>query len=96
MISQKKAGYHTSWFSNQGLVDSADTPITLVADTSDTKDWVCLNNTKPQYDGELIEYLKKVDPNKNNFIILHLMGSHDNFQNRYPPNLTQWGDSKCL
>ena len=88
----KKAGYHTSWFSNQGLVDSADTPITLVADTSDTKDWVCLNNTKPQYDGELIEYLKKVDPNKNNFIILHLMGSHDNFQNRYPPEFTQWGD----
>lgn len=64
----KKAGYHTSWFSNQCLVDSADTPITLIADTNDTKDWVCLNNTKPQYDGELIEYLKQVDPNKNNFI----------------------------
>lgn len=87
----KKAGYYTSWFSNQGIIDSADTPITLVANTSDTKDWVCLDNTKQQYDGELINYLKQVDPKKNNFIILHLMGSHDNFQNRYPPKFTQWG-----
>ena len=36
----KKAGYKTYWFSNQGSVGVADTPITLVANTADVSEWV--------------------------------------------------------
>ena len=39
-----------------------------------------------------MNYLKTVDPNKNNFIILHFMGSHDNYQNRYPREFAKWGN----
>ncbi|MGN1398510.1 MAG: phosphoethanolamine transferase [Erysipelotrichaceae bacterium] len=83
----KKAGYETYWFSNQGYVSDADTPITLVAKTADHAQWLCEDkalNGKPQYDGDLLNYLKKVDPTKNNFVVLHFMGSHEDCINRYP------------
>ena len=88
----KKSGYYTSWFSNQGTIDVADTPITLVGKTADTAKWTNQDPSVQQYDGALLNYLKTVDPNKNNFIILHFMGSHDNYQNRYPREFAKWGN----
>ena len=88
----KKAGYYTSWFSNQGTIDVADTPITLVGKTADTAIWTNQDNSVQQYDGSLLKYLKAVDPTKNNFIVLHFMGSHDNYQNRYPREFAKWGN----
>jgi len=90
----KKAGYTTSWFSNQGTVGNADTQVTLVARTADHAKWTSQEINKQQYDMVLMDYLKEVDPTQNNFIVLHIMGSHDNYQNRYPPEFTRWGDPK--
>jgi len=90
----KKAGYTTSWFSNQGTVGDADTQVTLVAKTADHSKWTSQEMDKQQYDMALMDYLKQVDPTQNNFIVLHIMGSHDNYQNRYPPEFTKWGDPK--
>jgi heptose-I-phosphate ethanolaminephosphotransferase len=90
----KKAGYTTYWFSNQGSIGNADTPITLVAKTADHSAWIedsLANTDSKKYDGDLLKYLPKVDPQHNNFIILHIMGSHDNYINRYPPEFTRWG-----
>lgn len=80
----RKAGYKTYWFSNQGHIGSAETAITLVANTADKAEWTKQNLNHFQYDETLLEYLKTVNPKENNFIILHLMGSHFNFINRYP------------
>lgn len=88
----KKAGYYTCWFSNQGTIDVADTPITLVGKTADNAKWTNQDPSVQQYDGALLNYLKTVDPNKNNFIVLHFMGSHDNYQNRYPREFAKWGN----
>lgn len=88
----KKAGYYTYWFSNQGTIDIADTPITLVGKTADIHKWTNEDSDTLQYDGSLLNYLKTVDPNKNNFVVLHFMGSHDNYQNRYPIEFAKWGD----
>lgn len=87
----KKAGFDTYWFSNQGYVGSVDTPVTLIANTADRAAWTKQEITKKQCDEALLEYLPTVDPTKNNFIIFHLMGSHDNFQTRYPEEFTIWG-----
>lgn len=86
----KKAGYKTYWFSNQGHVGSADTAITLVANTADKAEWTKQNLNQIQYDEALLENLQQVNPNENNFIILHLMGSHFNFINRYPYNFAKF------
>lgn len=89
----KKAGYKTYWFSNQGHIGSAETAITLVANTADKAEWTKQNLNQYQYDGALLENLKQVNPNENNFIILHLMGSHFNFINRYPQNFAKFSIS---
>lgn len=91
----RKAGYETWWISGQGTIDTADTPITLVAKTADHSFWLedtLIGTTEKKYDEDLLPYLKQVDPAKNNFIVLHIMGSHDNFINRYPPEFTRWKD----
>lgn len=88
----KKAGFETYWFSNQGVIGPADTPITLVAETSNHIRWICQDDTETQYDGELINYLKNVDPNKNNLVVIHIMGSHIDYNNRYPKEFQKWTD----
>lgn len=86
----KKAGYKTYWFSNQGHIGSAETAITLVANTADKAEWTKQNLNKPQYDETLLDYIKTVNSNENNFIVLHLMGNHFNFINRYPQNFAKF------
>lgn len=91
----KKAGYETYWFSNQGYISDADTPITMVAKTADHAEWLSENKTlrgKYQYDGDLLNCLKKVDPTKNNFVVLHFMGSHEDCINRYPQSLAKFSE----
>lgn len=86
----RKAGYKTYWFSNQSHIGSADTAVTLVANTSDLAEWTKLHLNQVQYDATLIEYLDKVNPAENNFIVLHLKGNHFNFINRYPKDFAKF------
>ena len=87
----QKAGYKVHWYSNQGHLGCADTPITLVAETSDIAKWTNQELNTVQYDGSLIDYLDEVDPNENNFVVLHLKGNHFNFLNRFPESFTKFG-----
>ena len=81
----KKVGYHTYWFSNQGRYGQFDSAITMVAKTADVAEWTDDSYTfTTKYDEELLPYLTRIDPNVNNFIVLHLMGSHIYYNNRYP------------
>ncbi len=86
-----KLGYKVHWYSNQGHLGAADTPITIIADTSDVAKWTKQELNKVQYDQSLVDFLDEVDPTKNNFVVLHLKGNHFNFINRYPAEYTQWG-----
>ena len=90
----KKAGYKTYWFSNQGSVGVADTPISLVANTADVAEWVDRDLKESTLDGVLLQFLQKVNPNEKNFIVLHLMGSHIEYRNRYPAEFQHFNDGK--
>ena len=92
----KKSGYTTYWFSNQGRYGQYDSDITLVAKTADRAEWTDDSyNFSDKYDDTLLWYLTQVDPNTNNFIVLHIMGSHIYYNNRYPTEFNQWhGDSE--
>ena len=87
-----KAGYHIHWYSNQGHLGAADTPITLVANTAHTAKWTEQQLNKEQYDEALIDFLDEVDPTLNNFVVLHLKGSHFNYENRFTEASRQWGE----
>ena len=87
----KKAGYKTYWFSNQGRYGQYDSAITIVAKTADIAEWTDdAYDFSDKYDSALLPYLQKVDGNENNFIILHLMGSHIYYNNRYPKEFKRW------
>lgn len=87
----KKAGYETYWFSNQGRYGQFDSAITLVAKTADHANWTDDSYVfTDKFDGDLLQFLPTVDPDKNNFIVLHLMGSHIYYNNRYPEDYEKW------
>lgn len=90
----KKAGYKTYWFSNQGSVGVADTPISLVANTADVAEWVDKDLKESTYDEALLQFLKKVNPNEKNFVVLHVMGSHIEYRNRYPEKFQKFNDGQ--
>lgn len=83
-------GYHTVWFSNQGHIGEADTSVSLVAETAHRAEWTSQSVGRNNYDGSLIDMLDSLDPEVNNFVVLHLVGSHFNFANRYPPEAAVW------
>ena len=85
-----KAGYTTHWYSNQGNLGASSTAVTVVANTCSTAKWTKQNLNKVQYDEALLDYLNEVDPTKNNFVVLHLKGSHFNFINRYPQSFAKF------
>ena len=84
------ASYKVHWYSNQGHLGSADTPVTLIANTADVAKWTKQELNQVQYDESLLPYLKELDPAKNNFLVVHLQGSHFNFLNRYPESFTKF------
>lgn len=89
----KRLGYKVHWYSNQGHLGAADTPVTLVAETSDVAKWTNQQLGKKYYDEALLDFLGEVDPTRNNLVVLHLKGSHFNYENRFPEACRQWGDA---
>ncbi len=90
----KKAGYKTYWFSNQGSIGVADTPITLVAKTADVSEWTDQELKQASLDESLLQFLKQVNPEEKNFVVLHLMGSHIEYRNRYPDTFQVFNDGQ--
>lgn len=58
------AGYKVHWYSNQGHLGCADTPVTLIANTADVAKWTKQELNQVQYDESLLPYLDELDPEK--------------------------------
>ncbi len=85
----RAAGFKTTWISNQSRYGVWDTPIGAIGSVCDEQYWVNeYIGTKvitKDYDEALVPYLEKVDPeNRRQLIIVHLMGSHISYWDRYP------------
>lgn len=84
----KAAGYRTYWISNQQKYGAWDTPVAEIASTADTEVWINGNvgkQTKTLYnDGTLAAAMPDLQGVKNAFIVVHLMGSHGLYSDRYP------------
>ena len=87
-----KMGFKVHWYSNQGHYGAADTPVSLVAETSDVAKWTNQKLNTVLYDEELLPFLDEVDPGVNNLLVVHLKGSHFNFECRYPKTFEKWGN----
>lgn len=85
----RAAGFKTTWISNQSRYGVWDTPIGAVGSTCDVQYWVNEYIGKgvitEDYDEALIPYLQRVNPdNRRQLIVMHLMGSHISYWDRYP------------
>lgn len=75
------AGFNTVWLSEQG-VSWTDTPLNAMASSAKTVRFV-----KPLGPilGAFRETMMQIDSTRNNFIVVHLIGSHADYRDRSPP-----------
>jgi len=94
------AGYYTCWLSNQQFAHKYTSISTSIAIQSDFYVFTHsnVNKKKQSYDGKLLKPLKQVLKNKSKkkFIVLHLMGSHSDKQDRFPKEFKQFQDTTNL
>lgn len=85
----KKAGYKTYWFSNQTDATIDDSPEALLSSMADiiraNKD-----TKKCEYDHSMLKLLDKINPQENNFVVFHLIGSHGKYERRFPNDWAKW------
>lgn len=82
-----KAGYTTTWLSNQSAVGRHDGVIAAYADEADSKIFFNPASSRAQgtHDLVLLPAIKnQIKTNGRNFIVLHTLGSHFTFSHRYP------------
>lgn len=91
----KKAGYTTYWLSNQETSGKWANVALAYADRCDYREFTGVRQSFEQSyraDGELLPLLYKYMANDNpkNFYLLHLMGGHGEYKNRYTPDFEKF------
>ncbi len=90
----KVAGFNTIWISNQERFGAWDTPVAGIASTADKAIWVNGHAGRVTrtnfYDEELLKRLRELKLNKRTLIVLHLMGSHGSYGDRFPANFKKY------
>ena len=87
----QKAGYRVSWISNQSPKGMWNNPIKRIADMADreifttdgNQGWYTLN-----CDEDLLPLIRKWKDDKRDLSVVHLMGSHTHYADRYPADRT--------
>ncbi len=88
------AGFETVWISNQSKYGVFDTPITVIADEANQQSWI--NSTAGDklktdyYDYEVISKLDNIKYSDKMLIIIHLMGNHSSYKERYPNEFNKY------
>ena len=83
----KKKGYKTYWITNMVGWNSAST-YALVASRTDVT-----YREASAYDDNMLKYLSMVNPEENNFIVLHGNGTHASYKERYPAEYAVFHDN---
>jgi heptose-I-phosphate ethanolaminephosphotransferase len=90
----KQAGYKSWWITNQQTLTKRNTMLTTFSQQADEQ--VYLNNNRnqnaAQYDGDVLEPFARVlaDPTPRKLIVIHLLGTHVNYDYRYPPEYARF------
>lgn len=86
----KSANYKTYWISNQSSAGLADNIVCKIASLSDSVIWVGQSLSgafKKDYDELLIPIFFNITKKREKqFVIVHMMGQHEDFEERYPKN----------
>ena len=95
----KAAGYETVWLSNQAKYGSWGAAVTVLAQEATQQIWINqhLGNTLDTnyFDGELVNRLQEIKPAKRMLIVVHLMGNHNPYSDRYPKAFDRFGTGRA-
>jgi glucan phosphoethanolaminetransferase (alkaline phosphatase superfamily) len=93
----KEAGYKTFWLSNQISFGKFDTPVSVFAKEADAVEFLNLGGftNHSNHDEVLLGPFGRAlrDPAPKKLIVLHTLGSHWNYAQRYPARFDQWKPS---
>lgn len=92
------AGFSTYWFSNQTRYGAWATPVTEIGSTAQHQVWLNGEIGESSYaayhDGLLVEKAAKdLSQAENALIVIHLMGEHTKYPDRYPAEFAQFTGS---
>ncbi|HEX9171304.1 MAG TPA: sulfatase-like hydrolase/transferase [Telluria sp.] len=90
----KEAGFKTFWLSNQISFGKFDTPVSVFAKEADAVEFLNLGGftQNSNYDEVLLAPLARAvnDAAPKKLIVLHTLGSHWNYSQRYPKQFDRW------
>ncbi|MEN3274373.1 MAG: hypothetical protein V7631_163 [Massilia sp.] len=93
----REAGYKTFWLSNQISFGKFDTPVSVFAQEADEVDFLNLGGftDHSNHDEVLLAPFGRAlrDPAPKKLIVLHTLGSHWNYAQRYPARFDRWQPS---
>lgn len=98
----KAAGYDTYWISNQRKYGAWDTPVAEMASTAAHQTWMNERTgthdlRSDHYDEALADEIPDSNNVKNALIVIHLMGNHGAYVDRYPGEWKHYsGKSKAI
>ena len=97
LTAYKEAGFKTYWLSNQISFGQFDTPVSVFAKEADVVQFLNLGGFTNQssFDQILFAPLSNAlaDPAPKKLIVLHTLGSHWNYSQRYPKEFDKWQPS---
>jgi len=97
LTAYKEAGFKTYWLSNQISFGQFDTPVSVFAKEADVIQFMNLGGftNNSNFDQILLEPLQHAiaDPAPKKLIVLHTLGSHWNYSQRYPKEFDKWQPS---
>ena len=82
----RRAGFDVWWISNQRKFGVFDTPISVLSSTASNEIWLnsTANKFGPSYDGDIANRIPSLKPGNNALVVIHLMGSHESYNERTP------------
>ena len=93
-------GYETAWLSNQVKYGAWDTPITVIASEANQQVWINKNlgetTETNAFDIKLVDALEHIKYTDKMLLIIHLMGNHGSYAQRYPKSFSKFGDKKTI
>lgn len=93
----KAARYRTYWISNQRPMGKFENPHTVIAQMANETYWLNdgIESSEAQYDERVLKPLTRVLQKKANkkFIVIHLLGAHTAYKNRYPNSFDVFKDT---
>lgn len=87
-----QAGFSTYWLSNQKPTGIWDNFITGISNSAQNKVFFNISDVKSPYDDVVLNSLDNIinDKKKKKLIVLHLMGSHMVYEDRYPTSFDKF------